>query len=210
MLWFLRECWATAQERLAKVVFAGRFLLQAVIDDGTNVSGETKVLDVRKEQSFQERLSLLCFLEFYIAPWRIVVRINEHCDKYGDGPTGERRDEFTVAKKDRPQVKFVGIRVSTEVKVKFEKWTQRASFDWLAELEHQLQAGLKVGTSWDRKNQCYIVSLTNWIEEDDNYGWCFSTRHSDLQKAFQLMLYKLLVVLDGLTWEEHDAKDDFG
>lgn len=163
-----------------------------------------------KEQSFQARLELLCFLEFYIAPWRIVVRINEHCDKYGSASTRGEKEERIVAKRDRPQVKFVGIRVTTEVKAKFEKWTQRASFDWLEELEHQLQAGLKVGTSWDRKNQCYIVSLTNWIEDDDNYGWCFSTRHSDVRQAFQLMLYKLLVVLDGLVWEEHDAKDDFG
>lgn len=153
---------------------------------------------------------LLCFLESYIAPWRLAVKIDEHIAGWSKRFEPPERTCKLPTKKDRPQVSFVGVRVSRDVKAKFDKWVTREAFDWLDELEHQLQAGIKVGVTWDRKNDCFIVSATNWIEGDENYGWCFSTRNSSVQKALQLALYKLLVVLEGCVWEEHDVKDDFG
>jgi hypothetical protein len=113
-------------------------------------------------------------------------------------------------RKERPNVQFVGIRVPDSDRAKFKKWCERDELGWLDELAHQIQAGLKFGVTWDGKNYCFIVSVTNWVENDDNYGWCFSTRHSNVERAFILTLYKLLVVLDGVVWSEQDAKDDFG
>lgn len=111
---------------------------------------------------------------------------------------------------ERPNVKFVGIRLDRGQKSAFEAWLQEVSPNLFDELTNLVQGGHKLGVSWDYKNTCFIVSLTCWADDDVNYSFCFSTRHGDLETALLLTVYKAVVVLLECAWEDGAENDDWG
>lgn len=116
-----------------------------------------------------------------------------------------------MAKKtERPSVTFINVTLEKADKDAVAEWARRKGFNYLNELEHQLQSGHKVGLTWDNRNQCFIASVTCWTDGDENYGHCFSSRHVSIRKALELTLYKVLVTLDGKKWADHSEVHNFG
>lgn len=150
------------------------------------------------------------FLSSYIAPWRIVDRLTLTLESGGQHSKGAVPMASKKAQVERPNVRFVNIRVPAEKKEDSKVWVKQLGRKWLAEVEHLCQAGYKLGATWDGRNNCFIVSITCWDNESANYGLCFSTRHIDVEAAFGLVLYKVLEILGETNWEDHDSSDNWG
>jgi hypothetical protein len=155
-------------------------------------------------------LRFIVFLDGYLAPWRTSELLEEFLESGSYIQQLQRKGFSMTKKKERPQVIFVNVRVERAQKDAVGKWAGRKGFDYLTELEHLVQAGYKVGVSWDNRNQCFIVSVTCWEDGAANYAHCFSTRHGSIQKAIELMLYKVNVLLEESPWGEVSQADDWG
>lgn len=155
-------------------------------------------------------LRFIVFLDGYLGPWRTAELMEEFLDSGLAVQQLQRKDSNMSKKKERPQVIFVNVRVERAEKDKVAKWASRKGFDYLAELEHLVQAGYKIGVSWDNRNDCFIVSITCWEEGTENYAHCFSTRHGNIKRAIELMLFKVNVLLEESPWGEVSQADDWG
>jgi hypothetical protein len=93
---------------------------------------------------------------------------------------------------------FINIRITDEQKEEFQTWAAQEGerlWDYIDEL---LGDSMKIGMSYDRENECVIVTFTGSIPStlmDSRY--VMTTRAGTLSECLQLAVWKHVILLRG-------------
>lgn len=92
---------------------------------------------------------------------------------------------------------FINISISDSEKDEFHNWEVEHSHEVASYLEDLLAEGMKVGISYDRENECAIMTLTGSLISGSNHRWCMTTRAKDLGDVSALTVWKHYVLCGG-------------
>jgi hypothetical protein len=115
-----------------------------------------------------------------------------------------------LAARGTPLMQFANYKLSDTEKGDYAVWIGEQNGDTIQALTDVVASGYKLTTSYDDKNQCFIVSLIGRQEGHPNQDICMSTRHGDLAQAIGMALYKELVLFAGSAWVEATLNSDWG
>lgn len=113
-------------------------------------------------------------------------------------------------KQDRKQFDlkgFVPCNLGKQEKQDAQQWIAANAGEFFTLLEKIVGDGYKFSVSLDRFHDCFSSSLTCTDPDNSNIGWCLSGRAPDAWSAVGMVLYKHLVVLDGV-WDTREPSGD--
>lgn len=111
---------------------------------------------------------------------------------------------------DMQPIIFVNVRLDRADSKRFATWQEDNREHLETLLDELVVAGNRLSATFDGKNSCFIVSITNRIEGDPNKNCCFSSRSDTLDEAIWLAMYKFHVLLNGSVWTEQAEATNWG
>lgn len=70
--------------------------------------------------------------------------------------------------------------------------------------------GYRFTFTYDRKNDCVIVSIMGKEKDNVNYGKCMTSRHRDVEHALAIAVYKQSVIFQTEAWSESRPEERYG
>jgi len=98
---------------------------------------------------------------------------------------------------DAPWGGFINVTVNDAEKGEFHAWYDEHSQDVNQMLDDLLAEGMKYGVSFDRENDCYIVTLTGGLVEKANLRCCVTSRASTWADTNALAVWKHYILCAG-------------
>lgn len=92
---------------------------------------------------------------------------------------------------------FINIRLDDQQKQTFFAWFADAGQSIHTLLDDVLIEGMKVAFSYDRENQCYIVTFTGALVSNSNERYCATSRAGTLIECLGLSVWKHFYLADG-------------
>jgi hypothetical protein len=92
---------------------------------------------------------------------------------------------------------FLNVRLTDEQKEAFYRFAEEnRGFAWQV-LDNVLSMGAKLGVSYDRENQAYVVTLTGALVAGSNERYCTTSRAGTFDEALAVAMYKHDVLAAG-------------
>lgn len=85
---------------------------------------------------------------------------------------------------------FINIRLDDDQTAAFREWDSDNPGEGARVLEDAMGEGIKVGMSYDRENQCTIVTFTGALCAGSNERYCCTSRAGNIREAIQLAAWK--------------------
>lgn len=98
---------------------------------------------------------------------------------------------------DAPWGGFINVNVNDSEKEAFGFWVVENERDVPAMLDDLLAEGMKYGVSYDRENECFIVTLTGGLVEKANLRCCVTSRSGTHGEAVALAIWKHYILCAG-------------
>lgn len=95
---------------------------------------------------------------------------------------------------DAPWGGFINVAISDAEKAQFQEWYVEQAVHVPQMVDDLLAEGMKYGISYDRENQCYIVTLTGALVVGSNLRCCVTTRAGTWAEADALASWKHYVL----------------
>lgn len=92
---------------------------------------------------------------------------------------------------------FINIRLTDAQKGEFEAWVAEAAKHVPGYLDDHLAEGVKFGASFDRENECTVVTYTGALVANSNERYCCTSRAGTLDLAIALAVWKHEVLAAG-------------
>lgn len=92
---------------------------------------------------------------------------------------------------------FINVRLEEDAKPEVAKWLEENNDQVYPLMDDLMGEGMKIGLSWDRLNQCAIVTLTGSIHSNYMVRYVMTTRDSGWYDALVLSVWKHYVYLMG-------------
>lgn len=92
---------------------------------------------------------------------------------------------------------FINIRLSDEQKEEFHAWVEANGVHVSGYLDDHLSDGVKFGASFDRENECAVVTYTGALVAKSNERYCCTSRAGNLKLAIALAVWKHEVLAQG-------------
>lgn len=92
---------------------------------------------------------------------------------------------------------FINVRLSDKQREDFHSWEASNSAHIGAYYEDHLCEGVKFSASYDRENECFIVSYTGRLVAISPDRFCVTSRAGTLPQALALAVYKHEVMAEG-------------
>lgn len=92
---------------------------------------------------------------------------------------------------------FINIRLSDEQKEEFHGWMEANKAHIAGYLDDHLADGVKFGASYDRENECTVVTYTGALVANSNERYCCTSRAGSLDVAIALAVWKHEVLAQG-------------
>lgn len=99
-------------------------------------------------------------------------------------------------------VGFVNIELTTADKKTLKEKLLSAD-EWLDWAGTQMMLGYKISQAWDDERSCWVVTMTANSQDNENYGYSMSQRHSELIVALTALVYAHDTKADG-AWASYD------
>jgi len=97
---------------------------------------------------------------------------------------------------------FINIHLNDTDRSAFHQWTETTGNEYFQDLDDLMGQGMKVGSSYDKINECYIVTLTGRPSADMNFRCCMTTRAGTWAEAMALAVFKHLIFCKG-NWLDY-------
>ena len=101
---------------------------------------------------------------------------------------------------------FVSCELNTQRKEQFKAWTPKVD-DLETGILECLSPGYKLSFSVDTYHDAIQASWYCGATGDPNAGWCLTARGASISKAFLVLLFKHLVILEG-DWSSAAPMDE--
>lgn len=126
------------------------------------------------------------------------------------GMTGQPNKPISLSPTEEASLDFIDYQLSAEEKDACEAWKESLGGDFLNCPDDVVQAGYRITFTFDDKNNCIVVTVIGRATDCPNYNKAMTTRHSNIQKALTMAMYKQIVVFDYQSWGATDAESLFG
>lgn len=90
---------------------------------------------------------------------------------------------------------FINVRLEEDAKPEIDKWLEENNDQVYPLMDDLMGDGMKIGFSWDRLNQCAIVTLTGSIHANYMVRYVMTTRARGWYDALVLALWKHYIYL---------------
>ena len=98
---------------------------------------------------------------------------------------------------DAPWGGFINVTITDAEKSEFHSWYDEHAGEVTAMLEDLLAEGMKYGVSYDRENECCVVTLTGGLVEKANLRCCVTSRAGTWRDADALAVWKHYILCAG-------------
>jgi len=98
---------------------------------------------------------------------------------------------------DAPWGGFINVVVTDAEKGEFHEWYDENADHVNPMMDDLLAEGMKYGVSFDRENECYIVTLTGGLVEKANLRCCVTSRAGTWADANALAVWKHYILCAG-------------
>lgn len=105
---------------------------------------------------------------------------------------------------------FADVNLTREQREEFVAWYAAIADDAILMITEVLLEGYKLTVRYDSENQTWITTLSGQEEMRINARTSLSARHSDIETALCLVVYKHTVICGRGPWEVQSSEDDWG
>lgn len=89
---------------------------------------------------------------------------------------------------------FINVNLSQQAKESFQSWWDTEADTFMRDADDLMGEGMKVSSSYDYENECYIVSFTGRPDAAMDFRCVMTTRASTWAEAMALAVYKHNVI----------------
>jgi len=119
----------------------------------------------------------------------------------GNSPQEPPAKEVTQGKfwlaNDAPWGGFINVALNDGDKAAFHVWADEHADQVTPMLDDLLAEGMKYGCSYDRENECYVLTLTGGLVERANLRCCVTSRAGTWAEAEALAVWKHYILCAG-------------